>query len=63
MSEFIKAYQQMIPNEGVDSDDPTDSGGRTVFGISENNWPKWEGRAIVKTLGWLILFSIIKPFE
>lgn len=50
MAEFIQAYQEVLLNEGLFSDDPTDLGKRTVMGISETNWPKWEGWAIINTL-------------
>lgn len=50
MADFIKAYQKVLLNEGIFSDDPTDNGGRTVLGISEKNWPNWEGWKIVNTL-------------
>lgn len=50
MAKFIEAYQEVIKNEGVYSKDPTDTGGRTVLGISENNWPNWDGWKIVDTL-------------
>lgn len=50
MAEFIKAYQELLQDEGLYSSDPLDSGGRTLMGISENNWPKWEGWKIVDTL-------------
>ena len=50
MAEFIEAYQEVIKNEGLFSNDALDSGGRTVLGISEKNWPKWDGWKIVDTL-------------
>lgn len=50
MAEFITAYQIILQNEGIFSDDPDDLGKRTVLGISENNWPSWEGWKIVDTL-------------
>jgi lysozyme family protein len=50
MAEFIEAYQEVIKNEGIYSFDPDDSGRRTCMGISEKNWPKWEGWKIVDTL-------------
>ena len=50
MAEFITAYQELLQDEGLYSSDPFDSGGRTLMGISENNWPKWEGWKIVDIL-------------
>jgi len=50
MAEFITAYQVVIGNEGIYSNDPDDSGKRTVMGISENNWPSWAGWKIVGQL-------------
>jgi len=50
MANFQQAFQRVTRNEGIYSKDKTDSGGETVLGISRNNWPKWEGWAIVDTL-------------
>jgi lysozyme family protein len=50
MAAFIKAYQEVLLNEGIYSFDPNDSGGKTCMGISEANWPKWEGWKIVDSL-------------
>lgn len=50
MAEFIKAYQVVLQNEGVYSNDPLDSGKRTVLGISEANWPLWAGWKIIDRL-------------
>lgn len=50
MADFIQAFQKLILNEGIYSNDLDDSGGRTVLGISENNWPNWEGWKIVNQL-------------
>ena len=32
-------FTQLMLNEGVESDDKADSGGHTIFGISQNNFP------------------------
>lgn len=47
MNHFDTAYEQVVQHEGVYSNDPNDTGGETVFGVSRNNFPKWEGWAIV----------------
>ena len=40
MSErFLKFFNKLIENEGEYSDDKADSGGKTLFGISQNNFP------------------------
>ena len=44
---FDVACDQTIKNEGVYDFDPNDTGGETVFGVSRNNFPKWQGWAIV----------------
>ena len=50
MAKFIEAYQRVIMNEGIYSNDPDDKGGRTVMGISEKNFPAWDGWKIVDKL-------------
>jgi lysozyme family protein len=47
MSDFLKAYQRTMRNEGGYSNNPRDRGGETVYGISRNNWSKWSGWRIV----------------
>ena len=47
MSNFKISYMQTVSNEGIYDNDPNDTGGETVFGISRNNFPKWAGWAIV----------------
>ena len=47
---FDKAYSKVVNLEGAYSNDPNDTGGETVFGISRKNFPKWEGWAIVDNL-------------
>jgi lysozyme family protein len=40
MSErFLKFFGYLVPNEGTYSDDPNDSGGKTIYGISQNSFP------------------------
>lgn len=36
---FLKFFGHLVPDEGTYSDDPDDSGGRTIFGISEASFP------------------------
>lgn len=45
MSDFLKAYQRTMGNEGgwKSADDTTDSGGETYKGITRNNFPRWGG--------------------
>ena len=50
MSHFEECYSQVLVNEGVYDNDPNDTGGETVFGISRNNFPKWEGWSYVDAL-------------
>lgn len=50
MANFIEAFQKVILNEGLYSNDPDDAGGRTILGISENNWPNWAGWKIIDRL-------------
>lgn len=46
-SNFIMCFYQVLGHEGVYDNDPNDTGGETVFGVSRNNFPNWEGWAIV----------------
>lgn len=39
MAEFNKAIEPLLENEGLYSNDPKDSGGETVWGVSRNNFP------------------------
>jgi lysozyme family protein len=39
MSNYNEALTKLLENEGVYDNDPTDSGGETVMGISRNNFP------------------------
>lgn len=43
MSHFQKCFSQVLGHEGVYDNDPNDTGGETVFGISRNNFPSWAG--------------------
>lgn len=50
MSDFITALQPVLLLEGGYSNNPSDAGGQTYAGISRNNWPQWQGWAIVDSL-------------
>lgn len=47
---FRKTLAAVLGVEGRYSNDPRDSGGETVFGISRRAWPRWEGWVIVDAL-------------
>lgn len=51
---MLKDYEDciniLLKEEGVYSKDPNDTGGETFFGISRNNFPMWDGWAIVDVL-------------
>lgn len=47
MANFMLAYQTVLRNEGLYSNDQNDNGGETVLGISRNNFPSWAGWSIV----------------
>lgn len=47
MGNFSIAYAITNKNEGGYSDNSSDSGGETLFGVSRNNWPNWPGWKIV----------------
>lgn len=47
MGNFTEAYVITNKNEGGYSDNSSDSGGETLFGVSRNNWPNWPGWKIV----------------
>lgn len=36
---FLKFFGTLVPNEGIYSNDPDDSGGKTIYGISQNSFP------------------------
>lgn len=44
---FDAALRRVLKIEQLYSNDPADSGGETVWGISRRNWPKWDGWALV----------------
>lgn len=44
---FEISLRRVLAIERLYSNDPADTGGETVWGISRRNWPKWEGWAIV----------------
>lgn len=44
---FLCAFDKLIGFEGLYSNYPNDRGGETWKGISRNNFPKWEGWAII----------------
>lgn len=50
MSNFNRAFDQLLSIEGSYANDPADSGGETVCGIARKHWPAWEGWAIVDWL-------------
>lgn len=47
MNKQIELINMILRNEGGYVNDPEDSGGRTYKGISENNFPNWEGWKII----------------
>ena len=47
MNKQTNLINMILRNEGGYANDPSDSGGRTYKGISENNFPKWKGRKII----------------
>lgn len=50
MSDFQKAYNRTMGNEGGYAHNPKDTGGETYKGISRNNWPKWAGWRTLDTV-------------
>lgn len=49
-SAFDKALKKTLDLEGAYSNDRNDTGGETVYGISRNNFPSWEGWKVVDQL-------------
>lgn len=50
MDRAIKFIGIVFKNEGLYSNDPTDKGGETVYGIARNMHPRWGGWMIVDSL-------------
>jgi lysozyme family protein len=48
--DWDKTIEFIMKFEGGWGNDPNDSGGETIFGISRKNWPNWEGWSIVDSL-------------
>jgi lysozyme family protein len=49
-SVFDKALKKTLDLEGAYSNDRNDTGGETVYGVSRNNFPSWEGWKVVDHL-------------
>jgi lysozyme family protein len=47
MNKQTNLINMILRNEGGYANDPSDSGGRTYKGISENNFPNWKGWKII----------------
>jgi lysozyme family protein len=47
---FDKAISKTLDLEGAYSNDRNDTGGETVYGVSRNNFPSWEGWKVVDHL-------------
>ncbi len=47
MADFKKAHEFVAKWEGFYSNDPDDSGGETIYGISRVHHPNWEGWILV----------------
>lgn len=56
MAIFEGAIGVTLLREGGYSNNPSDSGGETYEGISRNNWPSWEGWAIIDSKKYLPTF-------
>ncbi|MCC3159663.1 hypothetical protein LJ737_20650 [Hymenobacter sp. 15J16-1T3B] len=50
MADFATAYKITAQHEGGYANNPADTGGETIFGVSRNNFPKWVGWAVVDGL-------------
>lgn len=52
MDEYPKAFQAAVKwtldREGVFSDHKKDTGGKTIYGVSRNNWPEWYERIMAE---------------
>lgn len=47
---FEAVYPKVLDSEGEYSNDPSDAGAETVFGISRSNFPRWAGWAEIDKL-------------
>lgn len=47
---FVRCLAFLLEHEGIQSFDPDDPGGHTVFGVARKFWPKWEGWATVDAI-------------
>ena len=50
MSDFIRAFNRTMRNEGLYTWNSRDTGGETYRGISRRNWSKWAGWRIIDTV-------------
>ncbi len=60
LENFEQSFLKLMKNEGGYANVKGDSGGETVFGISRNNFPKWEGWKTVDTAKELVIAGNIK---
>lgn len=51
MSDFVRALARVLKYEGWYSNDPADSGGETLLGITRRDHPDWPGWAMVDDAG------------
>ncbi len=63
LTNYEPSYLKLIKNEGGYANIKGDSGGETVFGISRNNFPNWEGWQIVDTAKELAKAGHIKNID
>lgn len=47
---FSEAYAHTMGDEGLYSNNPSDSGGETWKGIARNKWPNWKGWDLIDSL-------------
>lgn len=50
MPDYNDAFESLLGVEGTYANDPSDSGGETVWGIARKHWPAWDGWAAVDAL-------------
>ncbi len=48
MADFLAAQPYILKNEGGYVNDPSDTGGQTYCGISQNNFPNWQGWGVIE---------------